>query len=304
MRVAAHAVVAALLSCLCYVTYTIGDSLLKIAADGTSSLVIVAMMAFYAAILSLIGSIVLLKGRFWPLLSSVNPLLQVMRGVFLCVLTMSFIYALTQIPLVKAYILIFMAPFLTLILAHIILGEAMTKGRIIAVILGFSGVLLANVNNLEDVDIIWGWGEWAALFAAMAYASGTIATRFLAGQDRLDTMLVSPLLTRFILMVLIVTVFVDGGDVGLALSQASLHLYAFFAALFFIGGSLIHIILARYHEAQFLAPFHYTQIIWGGFAGWFVFNQSLTVPIMVGGSLIIIAGLLLTYSERRNRALK
>ncbi|HCK85209.1 MAG TPA: hypothetical protein DHW63_12045 [Hyphomonadaceae bacterium] len=55
-------------------------------------------------------------------------------------------------------------------------------------------------------------------------------------------------------------------------------------------------------QAQFLAPIHYTELVWASLLGYLLFAEIPRPQIYLGALLIIAAGLLAAYDERkRNR---
>jgi drug/metabolite transporter (DMT)-like permease len=57
-------------------------------------------------------------------------------------------------------------------------------------------------------------------------------------------------------------------------------------------------------SASTVAPYHYTQIVWGALLGYFIFSEVPHVEVIIGGALLILAGLYLLRHETRQSALK
>jgi len=100
---------------------------------------------------------------FWPLV----------RAGFMCGAYLSFYAALPLLPLSKAAAAFFTGPLIITLLAALILGERIGPRRILAVIVGFAGVVCIIRPGLE------GWNPVALLpvLAALCYAIGVIITR-------------------------------------------------------------------------------------------------------------------------------
>lgn len=88
-------------------------------------------------------------------------------------------FAIGVIPLVEAFSLEFTVPILTALMASVFLKERLTPGRMVAIALGFAGVLVILRPGVVGVGI----GSIAALGAALGYATSGTATRFLAQRD-------------------------------------------------------------------------------------------------------------------------
>lgn len=103
------------------------------------------------------------RAWFWPLV----------RAGFMCGAYLSFYAALPLLPLSKAAAAFFTGPLIITLLAALILGERIGPRRILAVIVGFAGVVFIIRPGLE------GWNPVALLpvLAAFCYAIGVIITR-------------------------------------------------------------------------------------------------------------------------------
>jgi drug/metabolite transporter (DMT)-like permease len=67
-------------------------------------------------------------------------------------------------------------------------------------------------------------------------------------------------------------------------------------------GSVGQILLTtsyRYADASLLAPFDYTSLILALLVGYFVFSEVPTVTMLIGAAVVIFAGLLVIWRERR-----
>ncbi len=55
-------------------------------------------------------------------------------------------------------------------------------------------------------------------------------------------------------------------------------------------------------QAQFLAPIHYTELLWASLFGYVFFAETPRPQIYFGAAIIVAAGLLAAYDERRRAA--
>jgi len=55
----------------------------------------------------------------------------------------------------------------------------------------------------------------------------------------------------------------------------------------------------RYGEASVLAPFDYAAMIWAVVLGYFVFAELPAAQVWIGGAIVIAAGLLILWRERK-----
>jgi S-adenosylmethionine uptake transporter len=52
-------------------------------------------------------------------------------------------------------------------------------------------------------------------------------------------------------------------------------------------------------SSSVVAPFHYTQIIWGTALGYLIFGDVPTKEVMTGAVLLIVSGLYIIWGERK-----
>jgi drug/metabolite transporter (DMT)-like permease len=76
------------------------------------------------------------------------------------------------------------------------------------------------------------------------------------------------------------------------------------AVLMFTGlaggvGQLFLSFSYRYGEASVLAPFDYAAMIWAVVLGYFLFGELPSAQVWVGGAIVIAAGLLILWRERK-----
>ena len=220
------------------------------------------------------------------------PVKQAMRSCFLFVGTILNFQALKYLPITVTTTIAFAGPIVITLLAIPILGEKVGIRRIIAVCVGFLGVLL----------VVQPWG--AEFHPAMIFSLGTlilaslyfIMTRMLAGVESNATQqLWSSGLATFALMPFAYHVWVWPETV---LGWVILCLIGAFGAFGHIAATTAH----RWADASILAPIIYTQVFWAAIVGVVVFNTWPTVWTLGGGAIIIGSGLYIWQRERQKAA--
>ncbi len=83
--------------------------------------------------------------------------------------------ALATVPLAQVFALEFTSPLWVILLAPLVLGERLTGSRVVAVGLGFAGILVVTRPDPATVDV----GTLAAAGAAMCFAATTLMTKAL-----------------------------------------------------------------------------------------------------------------------------
>jgi drug/metabolite transporter (DMT)-like permease len=91
----------------------------------------------------------------------------------------AWVYAIAMLPLATVFAIEFTMPVWTALLAMLILGERLNRGRIVMLVLGLAGILVILKPGFAIVEP----GALAMLAGSFAYASMNIATKRLAEKD-------------------------------------------------------------------------------------------------------------------------
>jgi drug/metabolite transporter (DMT)-like permease len=215
-----------------------------------------------------------------------RPGLQIVRSILLFLSTAANFVALQYLQLAETLSILFAAPLIVALLAGPLLGERAGTERLIAIAIGFVGVLVVTRP---------GFGTHPAIFLSMAgtlcYAGYALLTRKLAAHDSSETTLVYSGLAGFIVMMPILPVVWTQPDA----------LTAFLLLMTGLYGAFGHWLLILAHArapAPVLAPFIYTQMIWMLILGYVVFGDWPTAPTLIGAGIVICSGLYLLSRER------
>ncbi len=226
---------------------------------------------------------------FRPSLRSAKPLIQIVRsGLMLLTTGLNFV-ALQYLQLDQTISIFFLAPLAIAVLAGPLLGEWVGWHRVLAIVVGFVGVLVVMHPGIGTLH----WAMHLSLVATIGYALYNIATRYLAAYDPPEvTQTYTPLAG-----VLVVAPF------ALATWQwpQDLSLWVLFATLGLWGG-LGHWLLILAHRiapAGVLAPYIYVGLIWMSVAGYFMFGDVPTLWTLSGATIVILSGLYLFERERK-----
>jgi drug/metabolite transporter (DMT)-like permease len=240
--------------------------------------------------------IVFLAALFLPryglaMLRPRRPGLQLLRSACLFASNLCFFFAITFIPLAKAAAISLAAPLIVAALAWPMLGERTTRGRVIALLVGFLGVLVV----IRPGTALFHWASLFVLMSATAYGMYQILTRRIAGQDSPE---VSALWSAAV------------GGVGMFLvlpfvwqTPASLVDVGLFLGVGMLG-ALGHYCVARafgYGPANILSPFQYFQLLGSVAVGYLLFAELPDAFTWLGAAIIASAGLYIGWSQTRRR---
>lgn len=213
--------------------------------------------------------------------------------------------ALIYISLADATAISYAAPLFTVILAALLLKENVHFSRWLAVIVGFSGILVMLSAHLSDsgslfagkgFDLSAGMGVILALLAALCTAVSSVQIRFLNGIEKPGAIVFYfSLMTMLIGLATIIF--------GWAL-PSPLQLLLLIGCGFFGGMAQILITLSlRYADASLLAPFDYTSLVWSMLIGYLFLDSLPTASTLTGASIVALAGIFTVWSEQRKRKL-
>lgn len=224
------------------------------------------------------------------LLATKRTGLVIVRALCLSAASLFAGLALTRMPVAETISIIFLAPFLVMILAIPLLGEKVTLAGWIAATTGFCGVLLvANPGNgLDPVGVIY-----AAICAAVTVGY-YLLSRLLASSESNMAMLFYTALVGAVLF-------------GFYLPW-SLHgpmPSAFDFGLFVLIGlaaTLGHFLFTsafRLAPASLLAPVNYLHLLWATLVGWLAFDHIPSQTSFIGMILVGVAGVATALLSRR-----
>jgi drug/metabolite transporter (DMT)-like permease len=218
-----------------------------------------------------------------------RPAVQVALSLIMLLSTSLFFFAMPHVGLAKGSVIIFVAPFLVMLLAAPILGERLSWRRFLAVLAGFGGVMVVIRPDPGALD----WPSLAIFASAALYALFQVLARMAAAFDRAETSTLYAVLAGTIVMSAIVPFhFVMPRSTGDAAMMASMGLI----------GALGHYCIARalaYADASLVSPFNYWQLIGAVILGYLMFGDLPDRWTWIGAAVIVGAGLLLAIGETR-----
>lgn len=284
--------------------FSIQDVVVKFTADQVSlwqmqvirSVAIILMVTALLTALGRPAEITPVRWR-WPFV----------RGLFMCVAYLGFYASLPYISLAKAASAFFISPMLITVLAAVFLGEGIGPRRIIAVVVGFSGVLFIVQPGMA------GWSPYALLpvGSAFAYAAGVILTRWRCQNDpgfslTMVNAWINGVVGGLVLLVLpLLTIpaelqaehlFILSG--WLDLTPVLLGLVVLTAATH-LAGALSSVKAYQIGEASRLAPFEYSYLVMMAVFGFLIWGTVPDPATLTGMTLICASGAFIAWREGR-----
>jgi len=243
----------------------------------------------FLGLLVLVPALGLMSAR--ALFTTGKPGWQLVRSCLMAATTVLNFLALKYLRLDQTVTIIFLTPLVVALLAGPLLGEWVGWRRMLAILVGFAGILVAVRPGIAEVHpaVLYSLG------AMLAYALFMILTRWLAPHDPpLVTLFYSMFVGTVLLGPVAMTQWVWPGDASTALLLASLGL---------LGGAghYLFILAYRLAPASRVAPFLYMQLLSMVALGWLVFGDVPDVWTLAGAALVAASGI---YLFRREQALR
>jgi drug/metabolite transporter (DMT)-like permease len=188
--------------------------------------------------------------------------------------------------------LYYFAPVLTVVLAVIFLGERLTLARVGASAIGFFGVVVA----CNPTGLSLGWPAVLVLAAAFCWSVAMILMRTISRSE-------SALVQTFAINLLFAVVM--GVASALTWQPMDWRVFATLIAIGVIGGIAQYILVeaARLVPAGVLGTVEYSALIWAFVFGYIFWAEKPADAVYLGAALIVTAGLMVAWSERRRRVI-
>ena len=238
------------------------------------------------------------KGELATAFTTKRPFNHIARGlVGVGAMGLGF-FALTRLPLPEAITLNYAQPLLVVVFSSVFLGETIRVYRWSAVVVGLAGVLviswpeltlLNSDQGLDDQEVL---GVLAALIAAAISAVAMLLVRNLVQTEKTATIVLWFSSTASVLSLFTLPF----GWQALTPLQAALLVFAGFCGGL---GQILMTAAYRHAEASVVAPFEYTSMILGVVVGYFVFGDVTSLNTLIGGVIVVAAGIFIIWRERR-----
>jgi len=203
-----------------------------------------------------------------------------------------FFFGLKYLPLATAVALFFSFPLFLAIISVPLLGERVGIRRVLAIVVGFIGVLLiTNPTSGFSVPAL------LMLGAALCWAIVAGMTRILGEDENTSTILFNALLA-FVILLALPQYWVWQ---ALALDEYLLiTATAFFGAIAQFGVTKAYAIASP----SLIAPFEFTALIWAAVFGYLVWGDIADAYAIAGALLIIASGVYIIHREAVNKLQK
>ena len=271
----------------------LGDALAKLL--GQSVPLTQMLFVRFAVQAVLLIPLVYVSGRKWRMSGWVLGFAWLRIGLLIAAIT-CMVIALRYLPLVDTIAIVFVMPFILLLLGNIFLKEFVGRHRLIACLVGFVGTLLVIQPSFQNV----GAPALLPLLAAWLIAFFMMVTRKIAKvTDPIGLQAVNGVMAM-VMIAPVLWLFRESDLPAMQVVELSHH-QLWLLLLFGLTGTAAHLVMTwslRYAPSSTTAPLQYLEIPIATVIGWLVFFD-LPNPIASLGIIIIIgAGLYVLIRER------
>ncbi len=228
---------------------------------------------------------------------AVNPMGHVWRGVVGTTAMGLGFAGLAWLPLPEVTAIGYAAPILTVVFAAMFLGEEVRLFRISAVVLGMVGVIIVlsprlSVVSGATVEATEAFGAMLVLGSAVFAALAQVFVRKLVNTERTSAIVFWFSATASVLALVTLPfgwVWPTGREAVILVS----------CGLFGGVGQILLTSAYREADASLVAPFDYASMLFALAIGYWVFDEVPTLTVLAGAALVVTAGVLIIWRERR-----
>jgi drug/metabolite transporter (DMT)-like permease len=220
-----------------------------------------------------------------------RPFTHLMRGCTGMAASFASMLAFSMMPMADVYAFLFATPLLVTALSVPLLGERVGWRRWSAIAVGFAGVMIMLQPGHDATSVgATGIGAVAALAAAFSASLSVILVRKLSATDSTGS------------IALYANVVVALGMGAWALQDyrpMPNEDLALAASAGVAGGCALLALIGAYRRAAaaIVAPFQYSQMIWGVIFGYWMFGDAPSASALAGGAIVIASGLFILRRE-------
>lgn len=272
--------------------FTLNDTMLKL----TSGAIPLFQLLFVRSMITC-GLIVATKGRLGALHFQIGRrdwVLILWRAVTEVLISYFFLSALFNMPLANITSIMQVVPLVVTLASAVVFREAVGWRRMLAIGIGFVGVLLIVRPGPEGFSI------WS-IYVLAAVVGITI-------RDLLSRKLSPDVPSMTVTLVTAIAVTLAGGLASLSgpwvTIEPAMWLLILGSAVFILWGYYFSIQVMRVGDVSFTAPFRYSGLVWALLLGWFVFGEWPGNVTLLGAAIVVGTGVFTFYREQMLAARK
>ncbi|MDA1136595.1 MAG: DMT family transporter [Proteobacteria bacterium] len=255
----------------------------------TYNVFVINMLRSWVLVLIVISISLRKKNGLRQVAKTSQLLLQITRGILLISAICIGVYSFTKLGLVQTHSILSCYPLIVVALSGPILKEKIGIQRWLAVLFGFFGVLII----LDLSTFIITFDAILPLLGALILGSYAILTRKASEKDSSETSFFWVAIIGCIVMTFIGPFYWE---------PIFIQDWGWLALLCILSttGHFLFIKAFENAEASVLQPFTYLQLFFASIIGIFIFNDQITLPILIGGALVVGSGIFAAWRNHKN----
>jgi drug/metabolite transporter (DMT)-like permease len=233
-------------------------------------------IVFYRNVLAFAILVPIAAWTGWQALGTAHVGRHVARNALHFLGQWCWLYGLSVLPIAEVFAIEFSSPIWVALLASVFLAERLTRSRVVAIGLGFTGILVLLRPGVEIIDA----ASLVVLAAALSYAIAFVITKNLVGRD-------SPFVVIWWMNVVQL-------PLGAVLSIGNLVVPSWPLAGWLVAvgvtGVTSHYCLSRalrHGDVSVVMPIDFLRLPLGALVAWLVYAEVLDPFLVVGGALIL-----------------
>lgn len=222
--------------------------------------------------------------------------LMVVRALLLIASTFTFVAAVQVMPIADALAIVFVEPFILLILGYLLFRDSIGPRRIAASVVGFGGALLVIQPSID----VYGWVALYPLACAFAFAFYMLITRAASPLMHPVMMQVHTSWIGSIFCLAAMWAFEGSGSAVLdpVMPQGLAWIWLLGVGFWATVSHMCITYALKYAPSATLAPLHYTELVSAVFYGYLVFGDFPNGITWIGIAIITGSGLYIIWRER------
>lgn len=244
---------------------------------------------------ALMAPVAMVMGLSWRMAPHLLGLLLA-RAVLLILSTYAFVAGVQVMPIADALAIVFVEPFILLILGHLIFGDHIGPRRIAASAVGFCGCLLVIQPSIAAFGLV----ALYPLATAFLFAGYMLVTRAMSGSvhpviQQLHTAIAGTLIALPVLAVADVT---HWPTLDPVMPQGWAWAWLFGVGFWAAASHMCMTIALKFAPSSTLAPIHYFEIVTAVILGYLIFGDFPNALTFLGIAIIVASGLYVIHRER------
>lgn len=222
-----------------------------------------------------------------------------LRSFFLATAMLLYFASIPSMPIALVVAGLFTSPVFVLVFSWVGLGLAIGFYRLVAVGVGFLGVLLI----LDPWNADFSWRLLLPVAGGALYALNAIASRRLCSEESTIAMLIGLFITFGVFGAIGLFVLGDASSTEFALSgwREPTPTLLFWIVIQAVGSIVSIGLLTRAYqtaETTYLVVYEYSLLIFASFWGYVLYAQSVGLSAIFGMCLIVLSGIIIAWRER------